>query len=212
MSLIQLNHNNNNNNNNHSADRRMSSRSSQTTAVTVSSATHSRSSGGSGGGSCTRTAASSPNGLQSRGFADTANIRIPIVGYEVMEERARFTVYKLRIENPFTNDCWLVLRRYTDFVRLHKKLKSLAPSIQLNLPRKNLFGNNFGNAFLEQRVQGLQTYVNSIMACEVTRTSAAVREFFCLEEPPTYSDSLEECRVKFVHFFPFVLFYNYVYL
>lgn len=28
----------------------------------------------------------------SAGFADTDNIRIPIIGYEVMEERARFTV------------------------------------------------------------------------------------------------------------------------
>lgn len=32
------------------------------------------------------------SGLQRRGFADVSNIRIPIVGYEVMEERARFTV------------------------------------------------------------------------------------------------------------------------
>lgn len=29
---------------------------------------------------------------QNRGFADPNNIRIPIIGYEVMEERARFTV------------------------------------------------------------------------------------------------------------------------
>lgn len=89
-----------------------------------------------------------------------------------------------------------MLRRYTDFVRLNKKLKSLASHIQLNLPRKNLFGNNFSNAFLEERVQGLQTYVNSIMANELTRNAQAVKDFFCLEEPPTYSDSLEECRVR----------------
>lgn len=30
--------------------------------------------------------------MQSRGFADLTNIRIPIVGYEVMDARARFTV------------------------------------------------------------------------------------------------------------------------
>lgn len=30
--------------------------------------------------------------LQQRGFADMSNIRVPIIGYEVMEERARFTV------------------------------------------------------------------------------------------------------------------------
>lgn len=34
----------------------------------------------------------SPSESQNRGFADPHNIRIPIIGYEVMEERARFTV------------------------------------------------------------------------------------------------------------------------
>lgn len=89
-----------------------------------------------------------------------------------------------------------MLRRYTDFVRLNKKLKNVAPNIQFNLPRKNLFGNNFGDSFLEQRVQGLQAYINSIMANESTRNAQAVKDFFCLEEPPTYSDSLTECRVS----------------
>lgn len=37
-------------------------------------------------------ASNSNSELQNRGFADPNNIRIPIIGYEVMEERARFTV------------------------------------------------------------------------------------------------------------------------
>lgn len=42
------------------------------------------------------TASHSPTSeSQNRGFADPNNIRIPIIGYEVMEERARFTVSKL---------------------------------------------------------------------------------------------------------------------
>lgn len=67
--------------------RRMSNRSNQT-AVTVSTSTSTHTRSGSGS-----TATSTPPAaLQSRGFADMSSIRIPIVGYEVMEERARFTV------------------------------------------------------------------------------------------------------------------------
>ncbi|KAG4067532.1 hypothetical protein HA402_005304 [Bradysia odoriphaga] len=134
---------------------------------------------------------------QNRGFADPNNIRIPIIGYEVMEERARFTVYKLRVENPFRNDCWLVLRRYTDFVRLNNKLKSMIPSLTLTLPRKKIFGDNFGPGFLDSRAQGLQLFVNSIMGNDRLKHLQVVKDFFCLDEPPTYSESMEECRAIF---------------
>lgn len=125
-----------------------------------------------------------------------SSLRIPIIGYEVMEERARFTVYKLRVENPNSSDCWLVMRRYTDFVRLNTKLKQLFPHYNLNLPRKKIFGDNFNAVFLDNRVQGLQIFVNSIMCREELRKCQLVREFFCLDEPPTYSESMEECRVS----------------
>ncbi|KAI8039598.1 uncharacterized protein LOC128254484 [Drosophila gunungcola] len=126
-----------------------------------------------------------------------AVLRVPIIGYEVMEERARFTVYKLRVENPETNDCWLVMRRYTDFVRLNGKLKQSFPNLTLMLPRKKLFGDNFNAVFLDNRVQGLQIFVNSVMAKEELRKCKLVREFFCLDEPPSYSESMEECRAIF---------------
>ncbi|KAM8712882.1 hypothetical protein ACLKA7_013244 [Drosophila subpalustris] len=126
-----------------------------------------------------------------------AALRVPIIGYEVMEERARFTVYKLRVENPDTNDCWLVMRRYTDFVRLNGKLKQAFPHVNLMLPRKKLFGDNFNAVFLDNRVQGLQMFVNSIMMKEQLRKHKLVREFFCLDEPPSYSESMEECRAIF---------------
>ncbi|XP_016994586.2 uncharacterized protein Snx16 [Drosophila takahashii] len=126
-----------------------------------------------------------------------AVLRVPIIGYEVMEERARFTVYKLRVENPETNDCWLVMRRYTDFVRLNGKLKQSFPNLSLLLPRKKLFGDNFNAVFLDNRVQGLQIFVNSVMAKEELRKCKLVREFFCLDEPPSYSESMEECRAIF---------------
>lgn len=127
----------------------------------------------------------------------TSKVRVPIVGYEVMEERARFTVYKLRVENPTTNDCWLVMRRYTDFVRLNQKLKQIYPAIVLQLPRKKIFGDNFNSVFLDNRVQGLQMFVNTVMANEELRVCKPVREFFCMDEPPMQSESMEECRAIF---------------
>lgn len=108
-----------------------------------------------------------------------------------------FQVYKLRVENPFTNDCWLVLRRYTDFQRLNNKLKSTFPQLSFILPRKKIFGDNFSSVFLTNRVQGLQMFINSVMANPQLRDAQIVRDFFCLDEPPAYSESMEECRAIF---------------
>jgi len=80
--------------------------------------------------------------LEPNGIGE--DITIPIVGYETMEERAKFTVrdprvflhpwivmkfntvffqvFKLKIENEKVGDTWLVFRRYTDFMRLHAKV------------------------------------------------------------------------------------------
>ncbi|XP_069700877.1 sorting nexin-16 [Periplaneta americana] len=128
---------------------------------------------------------------------NTSHFKIPIVGYEIMEERARFTVYKLRIENSSTGNCWFVFRRYTDFIRLFSKLKNDFPSIKLTLPRKRWFGDNFDPNFLEDRINGLQCFVNTILEHRQVYTAPSVQDFFCLNEPPTYAESVEESRAVF---------------
>ncbi|XP_070164190.1 sorting nexin-16 isoform X3 [Polyergus mexicanus] len=95
------------------------------------------------------------------------DLRIPIVGYEIMEERARFTVYKLRVELK-NGDCWFVFRRYTDFVRLLAQLKrQKVPIAHLSLPRKKWLGDNFAPSFLEERICGLQAFVNGILSSPI---------------------------------------------
>ncbi|GFG40512.1 hypothetical protein Cfor_07576 [Coptotermes formosanus] len=123
--------------------------------------------------------------------------KIPIIGYEIMEERARFTVYKLRIENSITGASWFVFRRYTDFVRLFSKLKTDFSSVKLTLPRKRWFGNNFDPNFLEDRIHGLQCFVNSILEHQELCTAPSVQDFFCLNEPPACAESLEESHAIF---------------
>ncbi|CAG9790468.1 unnamed protein product [Diatraea saccharalis] len=109
-------------------------------------------------------------------------LQVPIVGYEVMEERARFTIYKLKVEDDKRDQSWLVFRRYTDFVRLYSRIKAERPNIVLPLPGKRWFRDNFEPAFLEERVRGLQIFINAILY--KLPNDPVVREFFCLDEPP----------------------------
>lgn len=130
-------------------------------------------------------------------ISDQNKIKIPIIGYEVMEERSRFTIFKLRIENYEKNNFWLVMRRFTDFTRLHTKLKTLFPNVELFLPKKKWFGNNFSSGFLDTRIAGLQTFINTILGNAEMKKNPVVREFFCLDDPPLYSESMDECRAIF---------------
>lgn len=110
------------------------------------------------------------------------SLQIPIVGYEVMEERARFTIYKLKVEDDKRDQSWLVFRRYTDFVRLYSRIKAEQPNVMLPLPGKRWFRDNFDSVFLEERVRGLQIFINAIL--KKLPNHPVVREFFCLDEPP----------------------------
>ncbi|CAM9699237.1 unnamed protein product [Lampetra fluviatilis] len=116
-----------------------------------------------------------------------------IVGYEVTEERAKFTVYKVRVERN-AHDSWIVFRRYADFVRLHDKLRESFPELRMELPPKRWLRDNFHPGFLEVRQRGLQAYLYSVVLNSQAARSAAVREFLCLDEPPGPFDSLEESR------------------
>ncbi|XP_075990085.1 sorting nexin-16-like [Anticarsia gemmatalis] len=120
--------------------------------------------------------------LHSADIKKFDSLQIPIVGYEIMEERARFTIYKLKVEDDNRDQSWLVFRRYTDFVRLYSRIKAEQPNVNLPLPGKRWFRDNFEPAFLEERVRGLQIFVNAILG--KLPNHPIVREFFCLDEPP----------------------------
>ncbi|XP_033113596.1 sorting nexin-16-like [Anneissia japonica] len=121
------------------------------------------------------------------------DLYVPIVGYEVMEQRARFTVFKIHVRKSPTEN-WFVFRRYTDFVRLNNKLKRLFPSFRLALPPKRWFGDNYDPNFLEDRQLGLQAFINNITSHVGFCYSKFTREFFCLDDQPGAHDSLEESR------------------
>ncbi|XP_012518549.1 PREDICTED: sorting nexin-16 [Propithecus coquereli] len=86
-----------------------------------------------------------------------------ILGYEVMEERAKFTVYKILVKKT-PEESWVVFRRYTDFSRLNDKLKEMFPGFRLALPPKRWFKDNYNADFLEDRQLGLQAFLQNLIA------------------------------------------------
>ncbi|XP_063062944.1 sorting nexin-16 isoform X2 [Engraulis encrasicolus] len=116
-----------------------------------------------------------------------------ILGYEVMEERAKFTVYKVLVKKN-EEDSWVIFRRYTDFSRLNDKLKEMFPGFRLALPPKRWFKDNYETDFLEDRQLGLQAFLQNLVAHKDIANCTFVREFLCLDDPPGPFDSLEESR------------------
>ncbi|XP_034067948.1 sorting nexin-16 isoform X2 [Gymnodraco acuticeps] len=116
-----------------------------------------------------------------------------LLGYEVMEERAKFTVFKVLVRKT-ADESWVVFRRYTDFSRLNDKLKDMFPGFRLSLPPKRWFKDNYDTDFLEDRQLGLQAFLQNLVAHKDIANSQAVREFLCLDDPPGPFDSLEESR------------------
>lgn len=133
-----------------------------------------------------------PDGLPDT--PDTPRPATPtVLGYEVMEERAKFTVYKVLVRKS-VDESWVVFRRYTDFSRLNDKLKDMFPGFRLSLPPKRWFKDNYETEFLEERQLGLQTFLQNLVAHKDIASCVAVREFLCLDDPPGPFDSLEESR------------------
>ncbi|XP_068160328.1 sorting nexin-16 isoform X2 [Antennarius striatus] len=116
-----------------------------------------------------------------------------VLGYEVMEERAKFTVFKVLVRKT-PEESWVVFRRYTDFARLNDKLKDMFPGFRLSLPPKRWFKDNYDSDFLEDRQLGLQAFLQNLVAHKDIANCLAVREFLCLDDPPGPFDSLEESR------------------
>ncbi|KAM9839377.1 sorting nexin-16 isoform 1-T1 [Aulostomus maculatus] len=141
--------------------------------------------------SCPRSI-SDPAGSQ-QGGADERPFTPTVLGYEVMEERAKFTVYKVLVRKT-SDENWVVFRRYTDFSRLNDKLKEMFPGFRLSLPPKRWFKDNYDTDFLEDRLLGLQAFLQNLVAHKDIANCRPVREFLCLDDPPGPFDSLEESR------------------
>ncbi|XP_031558781.1 sorting nexin-16-like [Actinia tenebrosa] len=136
--------------------------------------------------------------MSNEGEVETAiGIRAPIVGYEVVDRREKFTVYKVHVKDR--DRTWFVFRRYTDFVRLNERLENAFRGFHFTLPSKRWLKNNFDPEFIEERARGLQFFLDNVMHHTTISRSDIVKQFLCLDDPPGPYDSLEESRAYCQH-------------
>lgn len=76
----------------------------------------------------------------------------------VKSKTKNYYVYEIHIKARHGRDDWSVMKRYSDFYKLHKKLKKEHIMIKtLDFPKKNIINMDF--EFVEQRRQRLQVYM-----------------------------------------------------
>lgn len=112
-----------------------------------------------------------------------------IVGKQTLEQREKFTMYKIEVNNGVKT--WIIYRRYRDFVLLNKKLRRLHPQFRLNLPEKRFFKDNFAEEFIERRQRGLEEFTRNLFFHRNLVLSDVVQRFYRLNNPPQPSESLE---------------------
>ncbi|KAJ7336032.1 hypothetical protein OS493_013406 [Desmophyllum pertusum] len=93
------------------------------------------------------------------------------------------------------DDSWQVVHRYSDFVTLQASLE--VSGIDLPLPPKKVFG-NMDAAFIAERQQGLQNYINFILAHPILMRHISVKRFL---DPANYSWDFREIAMQNVAMF-----------
>ncbi|KAM4728025.1 sorting nexin-16-like [Anableps anableps] len=121
------------------------------------------------------------------------SITTTLLGYEILKEREKFTIYKILVKRP-EGGSWLIFRRYTDFCILSDKLKELFPSFHQALPPKRRFKDNYDGRFLEKRQLGLQAFLEDLMLHNDIITSEPVRHFLSVDDPLNPFYSTDESR------------------
>ncbi|XP_055058819.2 sorting nexin-16 [Misgurnus anguillicaudatus] len=127
----------------------------------------------------------------SRESKEETTLKVTLLGYKVMEQETKYTVYKILVKRA-PDHSWVIFRRYTDFSQLHDKLREMFPLFTFSLPPKRWF-KNFSAEFLEERKVALEDFLQSLVANKDVINSEAVRWFLCLDEPPAAIDGLDAC-------------------
>mmetsp|Transcript_33068 Transcript_33068/g.33670 ORF Transcript_33068/g.33670 Transcript_33068/m.33670 type:complete len:297 (+) Transcript_33068:166-1056(+) len=108
-------------------------------------------------------------------------VNITIPSFEDLEDEngQLYTNYHVMIEDSFSGIRWMVLRRYSSFAHLYKKLKSKYPKIQsFRFPNKSVF-NTYAHYTKERRRQGFEDLLKLIV--KIIPISKEVDDFLELE-------------------------------
>uniref|UniRef100_A0A1A7XCS0 Serine/threonine-protein kinase Sgk1 n=1 Tax=Iconisemion striatum TaxID=60296 RepID=A0A1A7XCS0_9TELE len=117
------------------------------------------------------------------------NVSIPSHD-EQRDKKKRFTVYKVIVS--VGRQEWFVFRRYAEFDKLYNILRKQFPSMNLKIPPKRIFGDNFDPEFLKQRRAGLHEFIKRIVSTPQLYNHPDVRIFLVMDRRKTSDPSEDE--------------------
>ncbi|XP_053571069.1 LOW QUALITY PROTEIN: serine/threonine-protein kinase Sgk3 [Bombina bombina] len=100
---------------------------------------------------------------------------------EHREKRKRYTVYKVIVS--IGRNEWFVFRRYAEFDKLYNALRKQFPNINLKIPAKRIFGDNFDPEFIQQRRAGLNEFIQNLLQHTQLCNHPDVKAFLQLDSP-----------------------------
>uniref|UniRef100_A0A8C9SSU1 Serine/threonine-protein kinase Sgk1 n=1 Tax=Scleropages formosus TaxID=113540 RepID=A0A8C9SSU1_SCLFO len=89
------------------------------------------------------------------------NVSIPCYN-EQRDRNKRYTVYKVMVS--VGRHEWFVFRRYAEFDKLYNTLRKQFPALNLKIPAKRIFGDNFDPEFIKQRRTGLHEFIQKLVS------------------------------------------------
>uniref|UniRef100_A0A7N6B308 Serine/threonine-protein kinase Sgk1 n=1 Tax=Anabas testudineus TaxID=64144 RepID=A0A7N6B308_ANATE len=107
-----------------------------------------------------------PTALKMEEQPSLPNVSIPCHN-EQRDKKKRYTVYKVIVS--VRQHEWFVFRRYAEFDKLYNTLRKQFPSMNLKIPAKRIFGDNFDPEFIKQRRAGLHEFIKRIQNNSTSR-------------------------------------------
>uniref|UniRef100_A0A671YME0 Serum/glucocorticoid regulated kinase family member 3 n=1 Tax=Sparus aurata TaxID=8175 RepID=A0A671YME0_SPAAU len=117
------------------------------------------------------------------------NVSIPCHN-EQRDKKKRYTVYKVMVN--VGQQEWFVFRRYAEFDKLYNTLRKQFPSMNLKIPAKRIFGDNFDPEFIKQRRAGLHEFIKRIVSHPQLCNQPDVRTFLMMDKMQNFSDASED--------------------
>ncbi|XP_015679896.1 serine/threonine-protein kinase Sgk3 isoform X1 [Protobothrops mucrosquamatus] len=105
-------------------------------------------------------------------------------------KKKRFTVYKVLV-SVGSNE-WFVFRRYAEFDKLYNTLRKQFPTMNLKIPAKRIFGDNFDPDFIKQRRAGLNEFIQNLVRQSELCNHPDVRSFLQMDNPKHQYDPSED--------------------
>ncbi|XP_056440549.1 serine/threonine-protein kinase Sgk3 [Gadus chalcogrammus] len=128
-------------------------------------------------------------GVRMESQPDGPNVSIPCYN-EQRDKKKRFTVYKVMVS--VGRNEWFVFRRYAEFDKLHNALRKQFPSMNLKIPPKRIFGDNFDPEFIKQRRTGLHEFIQRLVSHPELYHHQDVRDFLQMNKTKNISDVSED--------------------